>query len=1545
MRFLLAAGFIIQTAAFGQSVAVSIGSASGMPGSTVTVPISLTSSGGAQSVDVEWKFAYSSDITAVTVTAGTSSTNAQKTVACNNATCLIYGLNTNLISDGTVAMATFQIAPSPSANPIPIQVTGVFVSTADGSGITASGGSGAISLSSQVVSLAGLNCTTANLNTPASTPCTATLTGPAPAGGFTVPLSVNNTNVTIPASLQIPPGQASATFTATAAQVTTNQTAVITAANRFTFTLNLASAPAAQLTSLTCSPTSIANGGSGTCTVSLNSSASAAAAVSLSAQSPLTVPQSVTIAAGQTSATFPFTSGATQAGLNASITASLNNQTQTSTISIAGPVQVQVTGLTCTPSSINSSATANCIVTLAAPTSASVTVATSASTSAVTVPATVQIPAGQSSAAFTATAAAVSSDASAILTASAGGSSQTFTLNVIAAAQLNQVVCTPTALSTNSSSQCTVSLTKTTTSPVTISLSSSNVAISVPATATVAAGQSSATFTAAAGIVSLAQTVNITAAYNGQTQHASILLTLPSQPILVTCSPMTVNAPGSSNCTITLSQPAGNSGVIVNLNSGNANVAVPTTVTVVAGSLSGSFVATVGPITQDQTALLAAITNGGSASVTLGAIVPTALSSVSCAPSSLASNGTSTCTVSLNKPAANAAQIFISSNNTALTVPASIAISPGQASATFVATTGTLQSSASASVTATWNGATVSTSVSLVQASQVTSLTCSPSTVNAPGTSTCTVTVPAWPGAGASVLLSSNNANVTVPGLVSFATGLNTATFTATVAAVTANGSATIVAALNGGSQSATLNFTAPAQLTSLVCTPSTLSSNSSSNCVVALNRSAASAMTIGLSSNRVSLTVPASVTIAAGATTTSFSATATTITVNDQATVTATLGSQSQTLSPTFAASSQTTTVVSLVAGVQISGITCTLASLTSNQGTTCLATLTATSSTPVTVALASNTALLSVPANVVVAAGQTHNSFTVTAGVISAATNAMITASVNSTSASTQVALIAGSGSSTLTCAPAVVMAPGSTKCTLVVPAVPTLNGPTNFQSGVVTVSSDNPAVTVPSSVTIPSGASSVTFTANVAMVSAGSTANLTAMVGGSPVKAALTINVGDSLTKLACTSSRLSAGATTACSVSLASPAQGAFGISLTSSNPSGVTLPASISAGLGQSSVSFQLIGGIVSQTQNITITAAAGGSTVQTIVTLSAGNPPSLSLPAELDIKTLTLAQFTVTAQDAYKLPVTLSASGLPTGARFSAASGVFQWTPSSTQTGRYTMTITGADSAGLSSSYLVIIKVSAAKSATTGIFNIASLGLDNTCSPGSLATLMASNITVTNPSPTSRPAAGATSMGGVEVKVNGTAVPLLAVTGQQINFQCPVLPPGTPINITVEMKSGSTLDPIQATMAESTPGIFMVNAASQGAVLIAGTNDLAMPVTDAIPSRPAKIGEYLTIFASGLGPVAENIPAGVAAPLDHTVAAVDQVTVVIGGAEFTPSFAGLAPGQTGLYQVNVGLAENTAIGDSIPLYVRVTHPDGTTSTSNTVTVAIQRAGQ
>ena len=66
-----------------------------------------------------------------------------------------------------------------------------------------------------------------------------------------------------------------------------------------------------------------------------------------------------------------------------------------------------------------------------------------------------------------------------------------------------------------------------------------------------------------------------------------------------------------------------------------------------------------------------------------------------------------------------------------------------------------------------------------------------------------------------SVTLASNNANVTVPGSVNIGTGLSSATFTATVAAVTSDQAALLTATLNSVSQSFTLSAAAPAQLTS----------------------------------------------------------------------------------------------------------------------------------------------------------------------------------------------------------------------------------------------------------------------------------------------------------------------------------------------------------------------------------------------------------------------------------------------------------------------------------------------------------------------------------------------------------------------------------------------------------------------------------------------------------------------------------------------------------------------------------------------------------
>ena len=60
------------------------------------------------------------------------------------------------------------------------------------------------------------------------------------------------------------------------------------------------------------------------------------------------------------------------------------------------------------------------------------------------------------------------------------------------------------------------------------------------------------------------------------------------------------------------------------------------------------------------------------------------------------------------------------------------------------------------------------------------------------------------------------------------------------------------------------------------------------------------------------------------------------------------------------------------------------------------------------------------------------------------------------------------------------------------------------------------------------------------------------------------------------------------------------------------------------------------------------------------------------------------------------------------------------------------------------------------------------------------------------------------------------------------------------------------------------------------------------------------------------------------------------VTVVVNGVELPVQFAGLAPGFTGLYQVNVAIPAATPPGLGVPLMLKIGG-----QLSNTVTMAIQ----
>ncbi|MGA8731965.1 MAG: choice-of-anchor D domain-containing protein [Terracidiphilus sp.] len=82
------------------------------------------------------------------------------------------------------------------------------------------------------------------------------------------------------------------------------------------------------------------------------------------------------------------------------------------------------------------------------------------------------------------------------------------------------------------------------------------------------------------------------------------------------CSSGSMSAAGTDACTVSLSAPAGSSGLTVALSSSNATVAVPASVTVPANATSASFSATVSSFTAAQTVTLSA--NAGGITKTFG---------------------------------------------------------------------------------------------------------------------------------------------------------------------------------------------------------------------------------------------------------------------------------------------------------------------------------------------------------------------------------------------------------------------------------------------------------------------------------------------------------------------------------------------------------------------------------------------------------------------------------------------------------------------------------------------------------------------------------------------------------------------------------------------------------------------------------------------------------------------------------------------------------------------------------------------------------------
>jgi len=153
---------------------------------------------------------------------------------------------------------------------------------------------------------------------------------------------------------------------------------------------------------------------------------------------------------------------------------------------------------------------------------------------------------------------------------------------------------------------------------------------------------------------------------------------------------------------------------------------------------------------------------------------------------------------------------------------------------------------------------------------------------------------------------------------------------------------------------------------------------------------------------------------------------------------------------------------------------------------------------------------------------------------------------------------------------------------------------------------------------------------------------------------------------------------------------------------------------------------------------------------------------------------------------------------------------------------------------------------------------------------------------------------------------NNIPAPLLYVSPGQINAQVPFeIQPGA---VQVQASRGGVAGAVREVIAGAvSPGIFTLDQQGQGAVLHA---DDFRPVNE---NAPARSGETVIIFCTGLGPLRSPVSSGGAAP-DPAPETQSKPLVNIANLPAAVTYAGLAPGFAGLYQVNVQLPAGLPAG-------------------------------
>ncbi len=215
----------------------------------------------------------------------------------------------------------------------------------------------------------------------------------------------------------------------------------------------------------------------------------------------------------------------------------------------------------------------------------------------------------------------------------------------------------------------------------------------------------------------------------------------------------------------------------------------------------------------------------------------------------------------------------------------------------------------------------------------------------------------------------------------------------------------------------------------------------------------------------------------------------------------------------------------------------------------------------------------------------------------------------------------------------------------------------------------------------------------------------------------------------------------------------------------------------------------------------------------------------------------------------------------------------------------------------------------------------------SSAAPGGLISVFGTALSPTNQATSTSPLP--TALAQSCLTVNGQPMPLVFVSATQVNAQMPFQEVG---NVVMVVHTPGGVSPNFNLVVQSyAPAVFL--SASAGPLtnlptVVRASTDLL--VTD---SNPIHLGDMVTLYTTGLGAVSPVVPNGLPGPSNPLANSIVTPSVTIGGVSLNVSFAGLAPGEVGVYQINATLPSSVPQGLNLPLTI--------TQNGNSQTVSVR----